>query len=334
MNDAFSAAWGYISQAASNLRGKKLLVYTASLIIAILAMVPALVMFGISKDTQYLRNSNSNSITNYIDTRSGTTATNDDGFKSEGQILSEKLARERQRTQSIIASSVISLLNAGNEILIVNILYIGLFSIYLRAGRRDVSFKDLFSGFTNGSYINKVLALILMVLVSAIPALVISLAGILGLFIAAPLAIAAIVLDYFLKFVMYILADDPGIPFYRVLKISWQASSGYKLTMFVINLICYIPTFICVLVSFFITMNGIINEDSVLIALIGLLLSSLATPIVQFFVRPFNDAAIACAFEDAKLTAKNMGYISAFEFYDPEDQIDNFDDSGMKTFGC
>lgn len=332
MSDAIRAAWGYIGQGICNLRGAKRLVYPACILVALVSLLPAILMFGLTRDTEYLGVSRTYWVNRYWNSDS-TTEANSDEFKSEGQILGEKLAKQRAKSRAIVVASVSGVIDVFNKVLIVNVLNVGLYSMYLKSGKGDVKFKMLFTGFTNGRYVNTILALIVSSVIASLPAFIMDLNLLLNMFIGVPLAILTLVLTLYLNFVIYILADDPSIHFLRVIKISWQASEGYKLTMLVITLIGSLPSLVCFTIAFFTEMSGIIDHKNMSMAFLGFFMQAILTPIMGLIMRPIIDSAIGCAYEDAKYSARNMGIISPYEFYNPEDQIDNFDDGGMKIYG-
>ena len=61
--------------------------------------------------------------------------------------------------------------------------------------------------------------------------------------------------------------------------------------------------------------------------------SVIALCLFMIFIKPIKEGAFAAAYEDAKMNGKSYGIISQFEFFDPEDEIDNTDDRGMIFFG-
>lgn len=207
--------------------------------------------------------------------------------------------------------------------------------MYLRLAKRDVGFKDLFSGFTSGHYGNTVLALLfkkgILQLIVAIEVLFLTVLP--GMFIVGvAIGIAGLVVQYALFMVEFIMADDPSISFIRAIQISLKASNGYKLILFVIDLLTVrIPQVVGSVLIVFICTKAVFDSNEG--GFVTALLVALGLALFLMLIRPIREGAFAAAYEDAKMTGKSYGYISQFEFFDPEDQIDNTDEGGMMFFG-
>lgn len=339
MNDIMESVRSYLSAGNALLRGKRLFVYLCLFIITIAGMIPTTIKACLDPSVTTVLPSTVKSVVEladpYLETSGGNTSAQDTEFKSEGQLLGEKLAAERAASRKAMMEYVGIFIDWVYTFLIGGILTIGMCSVYLRLSKREVGIKDLFSGFTSGNYLNKVLALLLkngillgIAAIEAVFILFIPGLGVLGL----ALAILGIVASYALFMVEFILADDPSISFLRAVQISFKASSGFKAALFVIDLITrVIPTLVGSFAALFLCIGSIIDRDES--QLIQALFVALGLELFLMLIKPIRDGAFAAAYEDAKMRGKSYGIISQFELFDPEDEIDNTDNGGMIFFG-
>ncbi|SMC35584.1 Uncharacterized membrane protein [Oscillospiraceae bacterium] len=340
IRDAIDAAKSYIAAGNQRLRGKKMLVYFCLILTGIFSMIPSILFMCANPDVtralpeiaKMAFDRNESSQQTY-----SLSSSQDTEYKSEGARLAEKVqARDKARKQTMIKYAE----SAANNVyyfLIGGILTIGMCSMLLRMDKREVGFKDLFNGFTSGNYINKVIALLLKSLIrNAIPFISTLMLLLPMLWIPALIvSLLSYVVYYCLFMVEFILADDPGIPFTRAIAISFKASSGYKLTLFIVDIITEkLPVAIVTFGYMFWALKAILVDD---ISITRLTITGIVTIIVfyvaKLILKPLHDAAYAMAYEDAKITGKSYGYISHFELYDPEDEIDNGEYDGIKVFG-
>ena len=340
IRDAIDAAKSYIAAGNQRLRGKKMLVYFCLILTSVFAMIPSIIFMCANPDARRALPEMAKMAFEMTDSSQQTysrRSSQDTEYKSEGARLAEKVeARDKARKQTMLSYAE-SATNNVYYFLIGGILTIGMYSMLLRMDKREVGFKDLFNGFSTGNYINKVMALLLKSLIkNAIPFIATLMLLLPMLWIPAlVVSLLSYVVYYCLFMVEFILADDPGIPFTRAIAISFKASSGYKLTLFIVDIITEkIPVYIISLSYSFLVYKSILIDDVSVtrITIMGIL------GIVVFYgamliLKPLHDAAYAMAYEDAKMTGKNYGYISHFELYDPEDEIDNGEYDGIKIFG-
>lgn len=336
MNDVMENVKIYLSSGNALLRGKRLLVYLCLFIITVAGMLPSVIKIALDPDVSTLLPSMAKSVyelTETYSTDNGRRSAKDEEFKSEGQLLAEKLQAEREASKKAAMQYLGVFIDWLYEFLIGGILTVGMCSIYLRLAKREVGIKDLFSGFTSGNYLNKVIALLLKSGILMVFSALELLFTIFGLWIVAlAVWIGSIVVSYALFMVEFILADDPNISFLRAIQISFKASSGYKASLFVIDLLTSIlPSALAWFGVIALLLSSIRDGDFSRIYQALALVFGVA--LFLMLIKPIRDGAFAAAYEDAKISGKNYGYISQFEFYDPEDQIDNTDDSGMMFFG-
>ena len=339
MNDIMEGVKSYLSAGFVLLRGKRLLVYACLLVITLASMIPSTIKLVLDPDIRTIIPDTAGSVYELIDpdtSSSRRTTQTDTEFKSQGEILGEQLAAKREASRKAAMAYLEKLIDWIYAALIGDVLIVGLYSMYLRLSKREVGFKDLFSGFTSGHYGNVVLALLLKKgILMLIAVLGILAASALPYVFALSLAIliVGLIVNYALFMVEFIMADDPSISFIRAIQISVKASSGYKAILFVIDLFtATIPSWVGTFAIMFFMFRSEFIEDNGN----GIILALLAFFGLELFlmlIRPIREGAFAAAYEDAKMTGKSYGYISQFEFYDPEDQIDNTDDGGMMFFG-
>lgn len=338
MNDIMEGVKTYLATGFSLLRGKRLLVYACLLVITLAGMIPTAIKLVLDPGIKTILPNTAGSVYEMMESNTYTpqrTTQADTEFKSQGQILGEQLAAKREANKEAAMDYLGVLIDWVYAALIGDVLIVGLYSMYLRLSKREVGFKDLFNGFTSGNYINTVLALLLkkgiLTVIAAVELLFVSVFR--GMFVVGlAIAIAGMVLKYALFMVEFIMADDPSISFIRAIQISFKASSGYKAILFVIDLLTVtIPQIIGTFAIIFLCTKAIFDTDESNFFLA--LLVALGLALFLMLIRPVREGAFAAAYEDAKMSGKNYGYISQFEFFDPEDQIDNTNDSGMMFFG-
>lgn len=341
MNDIMENVKGYLSAGNTLLRGKRLMVYLCLFIITIASMIPSAIKLAMNPDVKTvlpdLARSAIEMVDPYIEGPSKRSSqSQEQEFKSEGQKLAEKLQAEREASRKAAMKYVGILVDWVYFFLIGGMLNVGMCSIYLRLSKREVGVKDLFSGFTSGNYLNKVVALVLkqgiIYTFVAVEYLVLLFLPIGGLLVSLAFWVLAMMISYALFMVEFILADDPNISFLRAIEISIKASSGYKLTLLVIDLFTdVIPRLVASFVVAFLATSSILESDaSKFLQALGV---AFGLAFFLMLIKPIKDGAFAAAYEDAKMTGKSYGIISQFEFFDPEDQIDNTDDGGMIFFG-
>ncbi len=261
MNYVFSEAKNHILQGRRYLRGREELVYTAIFIVVLAAVFPALLMC----------------------------------LASHTIVAFIKLMTNPTFKYTIVGLPFVVVYEA----LIVNTMYVGLFSIYIKP---DTKIKDVFSGFTKGNYFNKAIALIVYEAAFIPMILFVKLFDVISVF-ALPFVVVSVICICSLSLVSFILADDPTIPFYRAIQMSWKATDGYKLTIFMINLICCLPVVIYTLIySVFseLLFDYDVNIFIHLFVMIGLMRSTYALALLRVMARMFNDAAIASVYKDAR----------------------------------
>ena len=341
IRDAIDAAKTYIVAGHQRLRGKRILVYLCVILTAVFGMIPSIIFMFFNPDITRALPEMAKIAFEMDGSSSGNTYSNnssgDTEYKSDGARLAEKVEARNKAREKLMLDYAENATNNAYFFLVGGILTIGLYSIFLRMDKREVGFKDLFSGFTSGNYVNKVITLIIKsLLLNVIPFIATLMILVPVLWIPAlVISLLAYVVQYCLFMVEFILADDPSIPFTRAIKISFQASNGYKLALFIVDILTVkIPSYIFTCGFIYLMLKSILidNADLTQITWLGILAIVIYT-VGKTVLKPLHDAAFAMAYEDAKMTGKSYGYISHFELYDPEDEIDNGEYDGIKVFG-
>lgn len=317
----FSDAVTCYSAGNDAIKGKKAFLYAVAVIVYLLSVSISLLQFALPAQRETIAEGIeliSMMINDPEAFRDYGRETEDTGYKSQGQLMVEKYEREEKMSNLRMQNNIFKGVSKVYEIVFSNILGIGVCSIYINIvkGKGDkVSMKDIFNGFSSGNYLQKMLALFLK-----------------GLAVSVAYALCVIpgmILCYALAFVDYLMADDPRLSFTRAFEISWKASSGYKLKLFAIDVIAFIPTLICIIIC--LIGIKIIPIEMILIFAVIMIIVTIAANII---VLPYRKAAIATIYTDAKGVAKSYGIIRELELFDPEEYDPN--DSmtrGMTFYG-
>lgn len=122
----------------------------------------------------------------------------------------------------LFVSSILSVVVAIKNILIVNPLNVGLKSYFMNNRKGSADFKDLFSGFTNGKYSSTVCTVFTTNLIVFLWSLL--------------LVVPGIYYKYVYWLVPYICAENPGVSSSDARKLSKAMTDGYKLEIFVLEL--------------------------------------------------------------------------------------------------
>ena len=315
----FGDALGYYSAGKDAIKGKLGFLYVIMILIYILGIVPTLLEFCIPAQREYYADATKLVYQMINDpssiSKSGSKSSETE-YKSQGQLLAEKTEKEIAESEQKMRNGIFKVVDKAYDALIINILYLGSCSIFIKLikGKDDPKFSDLFSGFTSGNYIQKVISLLLK-------DLAVSFAYGLCFF-------PGVFLNYSLALVNYIMAEDSKISFPRAWEISFKASSGYRLKMFAIDFFAAIPT----LLSCFIAIIGI-KAVPVEMLIPFCLILLVVTILLNLIINPFRKAAMTALYEDAKGVAKSYGIVGQFELFDPDDYANDNPTQGMTFYG-
>lgn len=314
----FSDAITCYSKGNSSIKGKKAFLYGVAVIVYLLGTSITLLQLCMPAQRKYFAEGIEliSILINDPDALRSSSNTYETEEKSEGQQMVEKIRAEQALSDLRMQNNIYKGIKGIFDIVVSNIFIIGVCYIYINIikGKGDkVSMKDIFYGFSSGNYLQKVLATFLKNLaLSAAYALCL---------------IPGLVINYYLAFIEYLMADDPKLSFTRAFEISWKATNGYKLTLLAIDIIAILPTIICIFLGVIgikiIPIEMLLGYTAVLLVIVIL---------INILIQPYKKAAIACVYEDAKGVAKSYGIIRGMELFDPEDYNDSDAPGGMTYF--
>ena len=319
----FSAALNYISRGNAKMKGKKPMLYIVLVIAYIISIVPNLVLLCIPSFRDYygdgfeLIGAYIQNDQDTIDRLNGKTNEDENVYKSQGQLMAEEYEAKNQKNAIQRITGSMNTVNFIYDAVVTNVVQIGIAAIFIGVGKKTVGVRDMFSGFTEGNYFSKMISVALKKLAVKVA--------------YAFCIIPGIFLNYALFMVEYLMADDPKLTFTRSWEISWQATKGYKLKLFIIDLIFGAPIYIgfIVIVAY---LKILPPTDDPAKIILPMLYTLAAVVIAGIILLPYRKAAESEVYADAKADAKSYGIIRrGFELFDETD-IEDTDGPRMTYF--